>query len=129
MPPDGYLYCLPWGNGIVEDAISTRAIQRSYRALTAEQCEVRDLAVRARTDVVALSVWKELGKTLGLVLQPLAREFRPELIVLGGAIAQSAEFFLPSAESVLQGTGAELRVSTLLDRAALFGAAAAWQRS
>jgi len=70
-----------------------------------------------------------LGKTLGLVLQPLAREFRPELIVLGGAIAQSAEFFLPSAESVLQGTGAELRVSTLLDRAALFGAAAAWQRS
>jgi glucokinase len=129
VPPEGYIYCLPWEGGTVEDAISTRALQRGYRALTGELCEVRDIAARTRTDAVALSLWKDLGKTLGLVLQPLANGFRPEIIVLGGAIAQSAEFFLPSAESVLQGTGASLRVSTLLDRAALFGAAVAWQRS
>jgi glucokinase len=129
VPLDGYVYCLPWDEGIVEDAISTRAIQRTYRALTGEQCEVRDLAARARTDAVAMSVWKDLGKTLGRVLQPLAREFRPEIVVLGGAIAQSAELFLPAAENELQGTGAGLRVSTLFDRAALFGAAVAWQGS
>ena len=129
VPTDGYIYCLPWEGGTVEDAISTRAIQRSYQASTGEQCEVRAIAARASTDAVALSVWKELGKTLGLVLEPLARGFRPEVIVLGGAIAQSAELFLPSAESVLQGTGSSLRVSTLLDRAALFGAAVAWQHS
>lgn len=127
VPTEGYVYCLPWDGGIIEDAISTRAIQRSYRALTGEQCEVRDIAARARTDAVALSVWKDLGKTLGLVLKPLAKGFRPEIIVLGGAIAQSAELFLPFAESVLQGTVASLRASTLLDRAALFGAAVAWQ--
>jgi glucokinase len=128
VPADGYVYCLPWGDGITEDAISTRAIQRSYRALTGEQCEVRDLAARARTNDIAMSVWRDLGKTLGLVLLPLAREFRPDIIVLGGAIAQSADLFLSSAENELQGTGASLRVSTLFDRAALFGAAVAWRR-
>lgn len=127
VPADGYVYCLPWGDGITEDAISTRAIQRSYRALTGEQCEVRDLAARARTDDIAMSVWRDLGKTLGLVLLPLAREFQPDIIVLGGAIAQSADLFLSSAENELQGTGASLRVSTLFDRAALFGAAVAWR--
>jgi glucokinase len=129
VPAEGYIYCLPWGHGTVEDVISARAIQRRYQELTGEQCEGRDIAIRARTDAFALSVWKELGNTLGMVLKPLAMEFRPELIVLGGAIARSAEFFLPSAETVLQGTGAKLRVSTLFDRAALFGAAVAWQRS
>jgi glucokinase len=129
VPPDGYVYCLPWESATVEHAISTRAIQRSYRALTGEQPAVRDLAAQARTDAVAMSVWKELGKTLGRVLRPLAREFRPEIIVLGGAISQSAGLFLPAAEDELQGTGASLRVSTLFDRAALFGAAVAWQSS
>jgi glucokinase len=127
VPLDGYVYCLPWEKGIVEDAISARAIQRSYRALTGEDCEVRDVAARARTDATALSVWKDLGKTLGLALKPLVRDFRPEIVVLGGAIARSAELFLPAAENELQGTDASLRVSTLFDRAALFGAAVAWQ--
>lgn len=78
---------------------------------------------------MARSVWKALGDTLGRVLQPLVREFQPQVIVLGGAIAQSAGLFLAPPESQLRGTAASLRVSTLFDRAALFDAAVAWQQS
>jgi len=131
VPPEGYVYCLPWNGGTIEDEISARGLQRRYQTLTGGQCEVRDIAARARTggDAVAMSVWQEFGKILGAALLPVVSGFRPEVIVLGGGIAQSSELFLPVAESLLEGLGVSLRPSTLLDRAALFGAAVAWQGS
>lgn len=130
VPAQGYVYCLPWNGGTLEDAISARALQRRYQALTGEHCEVREIAVRARAaaDAAASWVWQEFGKTLGTALRPVVTAFRPGVMVLGGAIAQSSDLFLPSAANLLKGAGVSLRASTLLDRAALFGAAMAWRR-
>ena len=46
----------------------------------------------------------------------------------GRSHSQSSDLFLPSAANLLKGAGVSLRASTLLDRAALFGAAMAWRR-
>ena len=70
---------------------------------------------------------EDFGRDLGAVLLPLATSFRPDVIVLGGAIARSAQLFLPAAQEAIEKNGTCLKVFHLLDHAALVGAAVAWQ--
>ncbi len=127
LPPGGYIYCLPWGEGTIEDVISSRGLQRRYRHATGETVDVHEIAARAARDPVAQKVMQDFGHALGEVLLPLAESFAPDVIVLGGAIARSAFLFLSAAQTVLACTKARLVVSTLFEMAALVGAAAAWR--
>ena len=127
VPPGGYIYCLPWRDGIIEDVISSRGLQQRYRQTTGETSDVREIAARASRDPVAHKVMQGFGQALGEVLLPLVEGFAPDVIVLGGAIAKSAPLFLPTTQTVLARTEVRLAASALIDLAAVVGAAAAWR--
>lgn len=127
VPPNGYIYCLHWEGGTLEDVLSSRGLQRRYREASGKHCDAKDIAALASADPMARRVMEDFGRTLGAVLRPLARSFRPDVIILGGAIARSAHLFLPSAKKALDPCGTRLSVFRLLDHAALVGAAVAWQ--
>ena len=126
VPPGGEVWNLPYGGGIVEDALSGRAIQNNYQTNTGKQVEVAESAALAPTDAAAAEAFAEFGRHLGIALRMLTAEFAPEAVVIGGGISRSAQLFLPAAEYELEGMKVELRVSSLRDKAALVGAGVAW---
>jgi glucokinase len=127
VPPGGYIYCLPWREGTIEDVVSSRGLQRRYRQATGETLDIREIATRATHDPVAQQVMQDFGRALGEILQPLVEGFAPDVVVLGGGIAKSAALFVPATRSVLAPTKARLAVSSLFELAAIVGAAVAWR--
>lgn len=126
VPPEGYIYNLPWKDGTIEDALSSRGIRKEYKRLTGEDPDVHEIALRATHDPATARFMEQFGRTLGEVLLPLVESFRPEAVVLGGAIARSARLFMPAAADVLRGKSVDLKPSSLGGCAGLIGAAAAW---
>ena len=125
VPLGGEIWNVPYQAGIVEDQISTRAIQKSYRERTGKDREVAAIAASAGQDPVAAEVFVEFGRNLGLALKSVLSSFGPRIIVLGGGISRSAQLFLSAAQEAV-GDLAQLRVSALGDHAPLVGAGAAW---
>jgi glucokinase len=127
VPPGGEIWNIPYHGGIVEDLISTRALQRSYNERTGQQREVASIAHYANGgEVTACDVFEEFGSNLGLALLHLLKEFNPNVVVIGGGISRSANLFLSDAVRGLEGLNVELRVSKLGDNAPLVGAGVAW---
>ena len=125
VPGGGEIWNVPYLGGIVEDQISTRAIQKSYHQRTGQEREVAAIAGLAGNQPAAADVFSEFGRNLGIALRTVLQCFAPQVIVLGGGIARSAPLFLPAAQAEI-GDFAELRISALGDRAPLVGAGAAW---
>ncbi len=93
------MWCQPFQGGIVEDAVSTRAIRKDYLEATGKELEVREIADLAHAgDETAIAVFAKMGRLFGEVL----REKLPEWVdgvVLGGRISLSADLFVPYAQS------------------------------
>jgi len=128
VPQGGEIWNVPYQGGIVEDQISTRALQKSYRERTGHDREVAAIAGSALEDRIAAEVFSGFGRTLGRALRDVLAGFQPQAIVLGGGIARSSHLFLPSAQDEI-GNFAEVRISALGDSAPLVGAGAAWFKS
>jgi glucokinase len=127
VPLGGEIWNIPYNGGIVEDLISTRGLQNSYKDRTGQQREVASIAHYANGgEVTACEVFEEFGTNLGLALRHLLADFNPNVVVIGGGISRSANLFMPDATRALDGMGVELRTSKLGDNAALVGAGVAW---
>jgi glucokinase len=126
VPPGGEIWNLPYEGGIVEDSLSTRAIQGNYQKRTGKLREVAEIAASAADDSAAAEVFADFGRHLGLALSMLLSRFAPQVVVLGGGIARSAHLFLPAAKSQLEDMNFLLLPSVLKDNAPLVGAAVAW---
>jgi glucokinase len=127
VPPGGEVWNVPYEGGIVEDMISTRAIQASYKQRSGKDREVASIAHYAiGGEAAAAEVFAQFGRNLGLALRHLLAEFAPDVVVLGGGISRSAHLFMVEATKELKGLNVELRVSLLGDSAPLVGAGVAW---
>lgn len=122
VPPGGEMWNLPYEGGILEDAISTRALQADYQRRTGRLCEVSEMAAAAASDPAAAEVFAHFGRHLGRTLRTILSAFAPDVIVIGGGISRSAHLFLPAAQAELHDAKIPLRISTLLENAALAGA-------
>jgi glucokinase len=127
VPPDGEIWNLSYGEGTVENFISTRSIKTKYEQLSGTSAEVRDIAALGITDSDVRQIFEAFGKELGEVLRHTCSEFAPQRIVLGGGISRAAGLFLPAAEKELADLDIHLRVSDLLERAPLIGAGVSWK--
>ncbi len=127
VPPGGEIWNVPYEGGIVEDQISTRALQRAYAERKGQEREVASIAHYATGgEPVSIAVFEEFGKNLGIALKRLLADFAPDVVVLGGGISRSAHLFLPAAKAELQGAKFEVRIAELGDNAPLAGAGVAW---
>ena len=127
VPPGGEIWNVPYEGGIVEDQISTRALQRAYKERKGQEREVASIAHYAiGGEPVSIGVFEEFGKNLGIALKRLLADFAPDVVVLGGGISRSAYLFLPAAKAELEGATFEVRIAELGDNAPLAGAGVAW---
>lgn len=126
VAPGGEIWDLPYEGGILEDALSTRAIQANYQKRTGKLLTVAQIAAAAPGDSEAAAVFADFGRHLGLALKIFLSEFAPQVVVLGGGISRSSHLFLATAQSHLPGPNLRLVPSALNDQAPLVGAAVAW---
>ena len=126
VPPDGEIWNIPYEGGIVEDLVSTRAIQGAYQKRMGTLREVAEIAKDAAHDPAAAEAFNEFGRNLGQAMRAVLYPFAPRVVVLGGGISQSSPLFLSATLAELQGLDVELRISELRDHAALVGAAVRW---
>jgi glucokinase len=127
VPPGGEIWNFPYGDGTVEDLISTRALKADYAARTGKPKEVKAIAEAVASDPEARRVFERLGDNLGQVIRDVIASFQPEVAVVGGGMARSARLFLPIAQKLADCNGIQLVPSRLLEKAQLIGAAAFWR--
>lgn len=126
VPANGWVYCLPFEEGIVDDAFSTRWVCRRYRELTSKQVEgVREVAANYDTDPAARQLFEEYGERFAQFAGTVVPRFRGDVLILGGNISKAYSLFEPALTRTLKASGQHIniRTSELLDRAAMIGAA------
>jgi glucokinase len=127
VPPGNEIWNLPFMDGIVEDLLSSRALERDYEARTAKHQSVAAIAQEAATDPDARAVFNTFGCHLGQVIKEIIAPLGPEVVVFGGGISRSSHLFLPAARNQINGLGIRLVPSVLLEKAPLLGAAMYWR--
>lgn len=131
VPANGWVYNLPFDGGIADEAFSTRWICRRFKELTGETVKgAKDVADMCVSCEAARLLLVEYGSRLASFAAPLMARFGAEMLVLGGNIARAYSHFGQALEKGLADAGADVpvRVSALMDRAALVGAAQLFAR-
>lgn len=126
VPANGWVYCLPFEDGIADEAFSTRWVVKRYRELTGLLVDgARDVAERYDTDESARKLFSEYGSRLAAFAGRVLKKFGGKTLVIGGNISRAYPLFACPLDEGLRAIvpGAEVRVSELLDRSALTGAA------
>lgn len=130
LNPDGS-ECNSGNRGSLEQYVSVGAIRRRTGL---EPAEVGALAQAG--DLDALTFWQSYGADLGTGLASLIYVLTPEVIVIGGGVSASAEFFFPSVQAEIERrvlpssrAGLQLLVAELGNHAGMVGAAKlAWTK-
>ena len=80
-------------------------------------------------DILAIELIEEVGTTLGKSMAGLINIFNPELVVIGGAMAEAGDYLLlPLRSSIkkyslnLVSSDSKLKLSKLGDKAGIIGA-------
>ena len=127
---DAELSTLPYKNEKIEEYVSTRAIIRFYKELSGKQMnDVKAIAALYGTDAAAVEVFKTFSWHLAWFLQYFIQREQPQVLVIGGNIAQSWNLFMDEVISELAITIPTLPVivkATLGENAALIGGACCW---
>jgi predicted NBD/HSP70 family sugar kinase/mannose-6-phosphate isomerase class I len=129
VPPGGYLYSVPFLDGMAEDYISARWLIRTYCERSGLALpDVREIARRAQTerDPAALDLFENFGRYMGALLEIWSRSFGADCLVMGGSISKAAPLFLPAMQGVLSAGGIDIPIylSEKMEMAAMAGAVA-----
>jgi glucokinase len=126
---DADLWRAPFRDGIAEDYLSTRAFVQAYKRLSGKTVKgVKELASLYNHDADARAVFGELSENLALFLAPYLRKLEPEVVIIGGNIANSWNLFIPATVSNLAAMQlyVPIKKAALAEQAALIGAASYW---
>ena len=75
----------------------------SDKYLSGETIHIDDIIAAVKEeDVLAIEVIEEIGATLGRAIAGLINLFNPELIIIGGRIAETKEYLLLPVKSAVQ---------------------------
>jgi glucokinase len=127
VPEGGYIYNLPYKEGIAEDYISSRWLVNAFNAAAesniTEVKVINELAMEGNT--VARQLFDQIGTSLGEVLAPWLSAFNAERLVIGGNIRNAHAFFLPSLKNKFQEhqINTSIYISTNGELSAIAGAA------
>jgi predicted NBD/HSP70 family sugar kinase/mannose-6-phosphate isomerase class I len=126
IPANGYLYDVPFEEGIADDYFSTRWFISKWKNMNAGNAlNVEDIALLAdKKDSDALRLFDEFADNFIKFISPWLSLFKPERLVLGGGIAKASHLFIDKISSRLENQyKTNIKISTLGDKAAIIGAA------
>ena len=113
------LWNLPFGNGILEDAISARGVRNAYQALTGDGSQsALGVAQRAFAgEEAALEVFSDMGQRLGDALAGLLAELDVDTLLMGGQVSKSLSLMIRPLQNALDG----IKIAPLPDGAVFAG--------
>ncbi len=124
---DAALGVTKFGTGIIEEFVSTRGLLRQYFNLTGlKLSNVKALANRYQTDENAKVVFAKFADDLSWFLSFFIKKENPEMLVIGGNIANGWRLFLPRVIQNLKQEVFELpqiKIAELGENAAMIGGA------
>ena len=126
------LWNLPFQNSIAEDYISSGWFTKQYQLQTGKNINgVKELSTLAETDPVASNLFQIFGSNLGAFLVKFINLEQPELIIIGGNIAQAFQYFSEALLTTVQKIHPSVQISrsTHGEHAALIGAVSSWYSS
>jgi predicted NBD/HSP70 family sugar kinase/mannose-6-phosphate isomerase class I len=126
VPKGGFLYNVPFKDGIAEDYISSRWVMETFRGITGESLTVKEISVKAEAnDREAINIFLRLSENIAELLTPWIKSFQADCLVIGGGIAQSSNVFLPLKKSLQDKSGISIpiKISDKMELSAIAGAA------
>lgn len=132
--PDGTIECgvntSPLHGTIAEEYISIRWFLKRYKELTGKTVNnVKTIAALVPKEAAAAQIFQEFTANLATVLQRFMAEEQPDVVVIGGGIANAFDLFAPQLTTLLQDTAGSIPIkqSLLGETAAMAGAACIFQ--
>lgn len=126
VPKMGYVYHIPYQNGIADDYFSTRWFVNEYHSRTGIKASgVKEIAGRVGADAEAKRLFEDFGTNLGHFLSPLLLNFEADCLLIGGNISGAFPLFGPSLTQVFNNGKVNVGVviSELMESAAMAGSA------
>ncbi len=121
----------PFRNETIEDYVSGSGISRIYKAICGREILAREIAALAfEGDPLALQAWEQFGELLAYAVSWGINTIDPDIVILGGSIANAMDLFAPAMEqhlrnyiSPLPAEKTKVVKARLGDHAGLIGAA------
>ncbi len=126
---DADLWKTPLYGDIAENSISSRWFVKRYNELTGKEIrDVKHLCELLETTPELQSLFDEFAKSLADFLTFFIKQEDPEVIVIGGNIANASHLFLPAVQEHLakRSLNIPIKKSNLGEHAVLLGSAALW---
>ena len=126
VPEGGEVWNLPFHEGIVDEAFSTRWVVGRYKELTGHQVDgAKEVSMRVGFDDAAKQLFEEFGYRLAEFTIPWLQKFGSRTLVLGGNISRNLPFIMQTMQRAYGQAGmtVEVKGSVLLDKSAMLGAA------
>ena len=99
----GEIWISPYKNGIIEDIVSGNGISKLYEKLSGHKVTAEEIATLAfHGNKSAKAAWNEFGKIVAYALAWSVNLLDPEIVIIGGSIANAMELFLPALEESLR---------------------------
>lgn len=126
VPKEGCLWHIPYKDGIADDYFSTRWFVNNFNLISDEKVTgVRKIAELANEgNEKAISLFIQFGENLADCLGQYLKNFKAEIVVMGGNIAEAFNLFKPSLYKCLKENElkVEFKISILKENAAMLGA-------
>jgi glucokinase len=99
----GEIWGSPYGDGTIEDLVCGSGVSKIYKEICGDDKSSLEIALLAeKSDPNALKTWELFGKHLAIATAWTINLIDPEIVILGGSIANAQKFFMPSLESNLR---------------------------
>ncbi len=99
----GEIWLSPYKESFIEEYVSGRGLQRTYRDLTGKNAappQILEAAVHG--EAVALKAWEIFGEDLTYAIAWSINTLDPDIVILGGSLTLGFEFFAPAVEKHLR---------------------------
>jgi glucokinase len=99
----GEIWPSPDREGTIEDIVSGRGVSSIYQKLTGRIKSAKEISLLARVgDNDAVMAWNTFGKSLAFALSWCINLIDPDIVILGGSIANSSDLFYESMNATLK---------------------------
>ncbi len=93
----GEFGCMPYLDATFEDYCSSKFFAKKYNT------NGKDLFIQAKNgDSDALIIFEEFGSHIGNLILHILYTLSPEIVIIGGSISKSAEFFMSGVKMIIE---------------------------
>ena len=98
----GEIWISPYREGIIEEVVSGSGVSKLYEKLSGLKASSKEVAHLAfEGDVSAKLAWEEFGKAIAFALAWSINLVDPEIVIIGGSIANAIPLFYPALHESL----------------------------